>query len=273
MDFRQLFYCFHDYANSSLSSHISCWVVYMASWPIPIPIFNWLWIEIYKHSIFLTDSCEQKSSYLHVISWSQKISWTNLVFSLSRHYFSICTCKLNSRMNASSSVCFHNFSSKHSFMPIPAVKLSLRLWISILWPSKRPFQPLVSSIKEVIFLFESKPQVLILHFLINLRCEISKICITRFHCFMSIVGPSVSIAKYEDIVSLSERIWKDGLWLYKDFRVCSNCLSSWWAIEIPNRKIRMWSYWFSFKNPRLWSEIDSSFINPNVFSYNLTLLI
>lgn len=113
---------------------------------LPLELLMISLADVNKYSVVFTNPSQNKSSYLHMVSWSNKINWTNLVFGLSRHYFPICSWNWDSCMKTSSSMCLKYISSKESLISISTIEPSLRLRVTINRPSIWPFSPFCFSL-------------------------------------------------------------------------------------------------------------------------------
>jgi hypothetical protein len=102
-----------------------------------IPVaFHWFWIESHDDAEFFSDAPQDVTGNPEIIGSLHSEGWSDLVFPLSWHDFSVGSSELNASVEASQSVCFNDVTADDLFSSGSAVVWTLWSWEAICWPTQ-----------------------------------------------------------------------------------------------------------------------------------------
>ena len=239
-----------------------------------VPVWEELGRERDVHIVVFSNTSKEITRHHKVVTHFNSEAWSDLIFPLAWHDFSICSRNVDSSSEASPVVEIRDDSSEADVGSNRAVVGALWAWVTIGWPSKGPLCEFICGSKKCEFLFNSEPWLLTLCFWIfeNLVSEDSEIGVAWNELLASSVLPSISFGEHQNVVASAERISEVCDRFHDDFRVVGASLVTGRSIIIPLRKIGKGSD-LGGESPGLGSESDTATVNPDVLSNDLSALL
>mmetsp|Transcript_227 Transcript_227/g.1781 ORF Transcript_227/g.1781 Transcript_227/m.1781 type:complete len:387 (-) Transcript_227:27-1187(-) len=260
--------------TSSLAGSCSA-EVGVATSAVPIT-WDGLRIERSDNIVELCDAKHEISAHPQMVTHFDAQAWSNLVFPLSRHNFCIDAANFHASIEASLVVGLDDVAPNRNACSSAAVIRSLRTREPVFGPAQ---WPLCLAVKECVFLLNSKPDDLILVLFHGQSTGMPGIGWEGLHMVSYVIaqhvtrfGRHIHIAHDQHIVSLAERVFKDGSWYHEHFTVVPGRLSRGRSIVVPNGKVFR-TCWWTVQRLGLASDVPSTSSQPDIFCQNLTIWI